>query len=84
MLKPISLGNAFAVTTAIFYIVLYLLKLFAPTLFYLLFNSQFLGAPIASQIPDINLANFLGITIAVVVISWIFGYLIAIIYNRFV
>jgi len=83
MLKPHPLANAFAATTAIFYIVLYLLKLLAPPFFQLLLNSQFLGAPIASQVPNLNLANFLGAMIAVVVVAWVFGYLIATIYNRF-
>lgn len=83
MLKPLPLANAFAATTAIFYIVLFLLKLFAPPFFQLLLNSQFLGAPIASQVPNLNLANFLGAMIAIVVVAWILGYLIAVIYNRF-
>jgi hypothetical protein len=83
MLKPRPLANAFAATTAIFYFVLYLLKLLAPPFFQLLLNSQFLGAPIASQVPKLNLANFLGAMIAVVVVSWTLGYLIAVIYNRF-
>lgn len=83
MLKPRPLANAFAATTAIFYIVLFLLKLFAPPFFQLLLNSQFLGAPIASQVPNLNLANFLGAMITIVVVSWVFGYLIATVYNRF-
>ena len=83
MLKPYALANAFAITAAIFHLVLFILKLFAPPFFQLLLNSQFLGAPIASQVPNLNLANFLGAIIAIIIVSWIFGYLIATIYNRF-
>jgi len=83
MLKPRPLANAFAASSAIFYAVLYLLKLSAPPLFELLFNSQFLGAPIAAQVPSLNFANFVGTLIVVAVVSWFLGYLVAIFYNKF-
>ncbi|OGD88122.1 hypothetical protein A2693_02555 [Candidatus Curtissbacteria bacterium RIFCSPHIGHO2_01_FULL_40_12] len=83
MLKPLPLANAVACASVVFYAFLYLLKLIAPPFFKLLLDSQFLGAPIASQVPDLNFANFLGALIAVACISWIFGYLVAVFYNRF-
>lgn len=83
MLKPQALANSFALTTAIFYLVLYVLRAFAYPFFRLILNSQFYGADIASQIPKMGLAGFLGILIAVSVFAWIFGYLVAIIYNKY-
>lgn len=83
MLKPQAFANAIAATAVIFYILLFILQLAAPPLFQLIFNSQFLGADVASLLPKMNLANFAGLLIAIGVVSWIFGYLIAVIYNRF-
>lgn len=84
MLKPQALANSFTLTTAILYILLYLLKVIAPPFFNLLLNSQFFGADIASQVPKFNPLNFIGILIAVCIIAWIFGYLVATIYNRLI
>ena len=83
MLTPGAFAKAIAAASIAFYIVLYLLKLVAPPLFKLFLNSQFLGADIASQVPTLNLANFLGVLIAVAAVAWIFGYLTAVFYNRF-
>ena len=83
MLHPQAFASALATASVIFYIVLIFLRLISPPFFKLILNSQFLGADIASQVPKFNLANFLGILIAVGVVSWIFGYLIAEIYNRY-
>ncbi|OGD94508.1 hypothetical protein A3F02_02020 [Candidatus Curtissbacteria bacterium RIFCSPHIGHO2_12_FULL_38_9b] len=83
MLKPQPLANAFAATAVIFILFLYFLKIIAPPIFKLLINSQFLGADIASQVPPANIANALGILIAVAVISWVLGYLVGIFYNKF-
>lgn len=76
------MANSFAVTTAAFYIFLFLLKTLAPPFFKLILNSQFLGADIASQMPKLNLANFIGALIAVSIVSWAFGYFVAIFYNK--
>lgn len=83
MLKPVPLANSFATATALFYIVLFLLETLAPPFFKLIFNSQFLGADITSQIPRLNLANFIGALIAVSLVAWAFGYLVAVFYNKF-
>ena len=83
MLKPQAFGNAFGLTAIIIYIVLFALRAVAEPFFKLLLNAQFMGADIASQVPNLNFANFLGILIAVGVFSWVFGYLMAVIYNRF-
>lgn len=83
MLKPEALANGFAGATTAIYIVLFLLNRLAPPFFKLFFNSQYLGADVSSQIAKISLINFLGSLIAVALACWIFGYLVAVIYNKF-
>jgi hypothetical protein len=83
MLKPKALANSFAGATVILYVVLFILKIIAFPFFQLILNSQFFGVNIASQVPRMNPANFLGVLITVGVASWIFGYLVAAIYNKF-
>jgi len=84
MLKPQALANSFASVAAILYVIFYLLKIIAPPFFRLLLKSQFFGADIASQVPKLSFVNFLGILIAVCVLTWIPGYLVAIIYNHLI
>lgn len=69
MLKSVPFANSFAAATAVFYIVLFILQTLAPPFFKLIFNSQFLGADITSQIPKLNLANFIGALISVSVVA---------------
>jgi hypothetical protein len=82
MFKPIAFANAFALTTAILYLAFYTLQIIAPPFFKLAVNSQLMGADLVSLIPGPNITNFLGVMIAVLLLSWIFGYLLARIYNR--
>ena len=82
MLKTESFANAFALATAIFYIILFILKIIATPFFRLFLNSQLFGADIASQIPKLNFFNSLGALIAVSISAWIFGYLTALFYNN--
>jgi hypothetical protein len=83
MLKPEALAHAFALTVAVFYIFLFILNKIAPPFFQLFFNSQFLGADISSQVSRLSLTNFLGALLAISITSWIMGYLVAIIYNKY-
>ncbi len=82
MFKPVAAANAFAGATIILYIIFYLLQIAAPPFFKLVLNSQFMGADIASSVPQPNFTNFLGILIAAGLAVWIFGYCLARIYNR--
>jgi len=82
MLKPEALGNSFAVSTIIIYIYLFILNRISPPFFELFINSQFLGADISSQISTLSAINFLGSLIAVGVLTWVFGYLLATVYNK--
>lgn len=81
MLKPEAFANSFALATAILYFFLFILNKLSPPFFKLFFNSQFLGADISSQVDKLHLINFLGALIAVSLLSWVFGYLVAKIYN---
>ena len=84
MFKPKPFANALALTSAIAYVVFYLLALVAPKAFAFLFNAQFLGADIASQVPaNMSLGSFIGVLVGIVVITWILGYIWAYFYNRF-
>ena len=83
MLKQVPFANSFAAATAAFYIVLFILQTLAPPFFKLIVNSQFFGADISTQIPKLNIANFIGTLIATVVVAWSFGYLVAVFYNKF-
>lgn len=82
MLKAHNFGNAFSGATVIIYTFLFILNKLSPPFFELFINSQFLGADISSQINEVKFVNFLGSLIAVGVLTWIFGYLVAIIYNK--
>lgn len=81
MLQPIPFANAMAAASAIFVIVLLLLRLVTPSLFTLVFNSQMLGANIASLLPRDAVRPFLGGGVLVVVITWLFGLVWAVLYN---
>jgi len=81
MFKPLVLANALALTTILFYVLFWILQIFAPTFFKLFLNSQFMGADLASLVPKPSLANFLGILIAAGLLTWVFGYFLARIYN---
>jgi hypothetical protein len=81
MLNKTAFANALAVLTAIFYFVFYLLNLVSRPAFEFLFNAQFLGANVSP--PRISPGTFVGTLIALVVSGWVFGYLLAWLYNKF-
>lgn len=83
MLAPIPFANAIACAAVVIYVLFYLLKFIAPPFFELIFNSQFFGVDIASQVPSISFANLAGFLIAIAAITWIWGYLVARFYNKF-
>lgn len=84
LLKPNAFGNALALTTVLFYFVLWLLSSMAPALFTLVYNSQFLGSDASSLLPP---TQDIGAAIVSLVVTgigaWVMGYVIAYLYNRF-
>lgn len=83
MLSELALANSLAMLTGLLYIVFVILRLLAPNLFTFLFNTQFLGADVASLFPRrISAGRFAGTLVTLVVSAWIFGYAWAWLYNR--
>ncbi|MDO8498534.1 MAG: DUF5676 family membrane protein [bacterium] len=84
MLKPVPWANALALTTALFYLALWILSTIAPQLFTLVFNAQFLGADVASLYQtNLNTDRAVITLIVLVISSWIVGYIWAYLYNQF-
>ena len=81
MLQPVPFANAMAAAAAIFVIFMLLLRLVAPSLFTFVFNSQMLGANIASLLPHDVVKPFLIGGVGTVIITWLFGLVWAILYN---
>ena len=83
MLSEFAFANSLAILTALLYIVFVILLVLAPNLFKFLFNTQFLGADVASLFPRrISAGRFAGTLVTLVVSGWIFGYAWAWLYNR--
>ena len=71
-----------AILTAAFYLLFYLINLIAPGMFRFLFNAQFLGADVASLLPEgFAAGRFIVALVLMVIIAWIFGYVWAWLYN---
>lgn len=83
MLSEFAFASSLAILSGLLYIVFVILLLRAPNLFKFLFNTQFLGADVASLFPRrISAGRFAGTLVTLVVSGWIFGYAWAWLYNR--
>jgi uncharacterized protein DUF5676 len=83
MLKEPAFANSLTILTGALYILLYLLAIISRDAFRFLFNAQFLGADVASLVPQkLGLGAFVGTLVAILVFVWIFGYAWAWLYNR--
>ncbi len=83
MLRESALANALAIVTAGFYLMLSLIGLVSPMLFRSVFNAQFLGANVASLLPQMSFGTFIVTLVILVVSVWLFGYAWAWLYNLF-
>ncbi len=82
MLSEFALANSLAILTGLLYVIFVILLLLAPNLFKFLFNTQFLGADVASLFPRrMSAGSFAGTLVTLVVSGWIFGYAWAWLYN---
>ena len=71
MLSEFAFANSLAILTGLLYIVFVILLLLAPNLFKFLFNTQFLGADVASLFPRrISAGSFAGTLVTLVVSAW--------------
>lgn len=82
MLDKTAFSNSLAILTVLFYIILYVLSLVAPAAFTFFFNAQFLGADVASLLPQFSPSTFIGTLVVLAITGWIFGYAWAGLYNR--
>ncbi len=83
MLRPFAFATSLALLTGAFYLLIHLIRLFAPVSFRYLYNAQFMGADVASLMwRDVPLGNFLITFVLAVLTAWLFGYAWAWLYNR--
>lgn len=78
-----AFANSFASLAVIFVVVLYILQSVAPSVFTFVFNAQFYGADVASLAYKGTFTVFLQTLVAMTVLSWISGWLVAHFYNKF-
>ena len=79
-LNELAFAHSLALLMGGFYLVFYILLLLFPQVFGVIFNAQFLGADVASLMPE----AFSFITLAIMVLTgWIMGYVWAWLYNQF-
>jgi 2TM family of unknown function (DUF5676) len=75
MLKEPAFASSLTILTGAFYIILYLLAIISPDAFRFLFNAQFLGADVASLLPQrLTVGGFAATLVAILIFVWIFGY----------
>ena len=83
MLNQVALAHSLAILTGALYLLLYVISLVAPELFKHLFNAQFLGANVASLLPEkITFGYFVRTLVILVITVSIFGYAWAWLYNQ--
>ena len=83
-LNKTAFANALAVMTFAFYTVTYIIGLISKSAFEFFFNAQFWGADITSLVPTrLTVNEFIGIPVIIVITSWVTGYTVAALYNRF-
>jgi uncharacterized protein DUF5676 len=84
-IRPLPFANALALTTACLAMLLLILRWVAPSVFVFFFNAQFFGADVAMLLPDrIDVPSLIAELAALVGGAWGFGFLGAVLYNRFI
>ncbi len=82
-MRSIPFANSLAAATGLFALALFALRSVAPRLFVFVFNSQFFGADVASLLrPERGVGPPIGALAVVVITTWIFGFIWALLYNR--
>src|SRR6266852_8861605 len=83
MLNKIAFATSLAILSGVFYLALYVLAVIWRDGFRFLFNAQFLGADVASLLPQrLTYGSFLGTFTVLVIVSWVFGFVWAWLNNR--
>ena len=84
MLNKNAFAKSLTLSSGLFYLLVYLINLTAPSIFKLFLNAQFFGADIASALPaELTFIGFLRTLVVIMATGWVFGYLWAALYNRF-
>jgi len=82
MLSEFAFANSIALVTTLFFLVFYVGSIIVPNSFRFLRNAQFLGADIDQFTPKkFTLRALAGISLTLFITSWVFGYLLAWLYN---
>ena len=83
MLNPMAFAGSLTILSGAFYLLLYVLGVVWRDAFRFLFNAQFLGADVASLLPQrLTVGGFVGTLVALLVFVWVFGYAWAWLYNQ--
>jgi len=83
MLNTNAFATSLAILSGIFYVALYVLAIIWRDGFRFLFNAQFLGADVASLLPQqLTYISFVGTLVVLVLVSWVFGFAWAWLNNR--
>ncbi|MHB1330921.1 MAG: DUF5676 family membrane protein [Minisyncoccota bacterium] len=78
-----AFANAMGAVTALVYAVFWILQMVAPAAFNFVWNAQFMGADMAALVGSMSFSSFIGVLIAMGVMGWVMGWLIAHFYNKF-
>ncbi len=83
MLNQKAFANSLGVLSGLAYLVFFVLSLFWPNFFKLIFNAQFFGADVASLLPQsVSVSSGLLTLAGAVLVGWSFGYVWAWLYNE--
>jgi len=83
MLNPMAFATSLAALSGAFYLLLYVLAVVWRGAFEFLFNAQFLGADVASLLPQqLTYGAFVGTLLVLIVTAWVFAFTWASLYNR--
>jgi hypothetical protein len=83
MLKEPAFADSLTILTGASYITLYLLAIISRDAFRFFFNAQFLGADVASLLPQRpRVSGFISTLVAILAFVWIFGYAWPWLYNQ--
>jgi hypothetical protein len=84
-IHPIAFANTLGLTTLALAVFLVILRITWPSVFLFIFNAQFFGADVASLLPaHTNVLRMLLELLAFVGGAWGFGFVGAVLYNRFI
>lgn len=82
MLNKFAFANSLTLLMVAFYLLIGVLRFWAPPVFVYFFNAQFVGANVASLLPAFSWGSYLGTGAILLISTWVLVYLWALLYNR--